>query len=102
MSGLFGAASASNPAPANTTGDVSKDVALTSPPEDSISDLSFCPTADILSVASWDNKLRIYDISENGQSQGKAMVEHSKPVLSTSFSSVRVVAICPMISLISG
>lgn len=92
MSSLFGSAAASSSTPASTTGDLSKDVALTSPPEDSISDVSFCPTADILSVASWDSKLRLYDISESGQSQGKAMVEHSKPVLSTSFSSV-----CPVL-----
>ncbi|KAH0613195.1 uncharacterized protein H6S33_009575 [Morchella sextelata] len=85
---LFGAATTTTPATTanNTQGDLSKDVELTSPPEDSISDLSFSPQSEHLAVASWDNKVRIYEISETGQSMGKALYEHQGPVLSVHWS----------------
>jgi mRNA export factor len=87
---LFGAATTTTPATTanNTQGDLSKDVELTSPPEDSISDLSFSPQSEHLAVASWDNKVRIYEISETGQSMGKALYEHQGPVLSVHWSKV--------------
>lgn len=85
MSGLFGSAAASSGS-ANTTGDLSKDVALTSPPEDSISDLAFSSVSDHLAVASWDKKVRIYEINEQGQSEGKALFEHQAPVLNCCWS----------------
>jgi mRNA export factor len=69
MAGIFG--SAASTASTNAPGDPSKDVALTSPPEDSISDLSFSPAGDFLAVASWDKKVRIYQVTEQGQSEGK-------------------------------
>jgi mRNA export factor len=50
--GGFGAAAATanhNP---------NKDVELTSPPDDSVSSLSFSPTANHLVATSWDNKVR--------------------------------------------
>jgi len=82
---LFGGgAAASNANP--TQGDLSKDVQVTNPPEDSISDISFSSQTEHLSVASWDKKVRIYEIDGNGQSQGKAMFEHEGPVLSTCWS----------------
>lgn len=55
---------------------------LNNPPEDSISDLSFSPQADFLAVASWDKKIRIYEVTGNGDSNGRAMYEHTEPVLS--------------------
>ena len=82
MSGLFGSgAAASSAGQTNTTGDISKDVPLNQPPEDGISDLSFSPTTDHLAVASWDKKVRIYEINDQGQSEGKALFEHEAPVL---------------------
>ena len=69
MAGLFG--NTTSAASTNAPGDPSKDIALTSPPEDSISDLSFSPAGDFLAVASWDKKVRIYQVSEQGQSEGK-------------------------------
>ena len=89
MSGLFGtnAAAASGN---NTNGDISKDKVLTSPPEDGISDLSFSPVAEYLAVASWDKKVRIYEINAQGDSQGKALFEHEQPVLSCCWSKVCV------------
>lgn len=87
MSGLFGSQSSSTNQ-ANTLGDLSKDVPLNLPPEDSISDLCFSPKSDHLAVASWDNKVRIYEISQSGGSEGKAIFEHEAPVLSCHWSSV--------------
>lgn len=88
MSGLFGAAATTTTAASNTTGDISKDVALNSPPEDSISDLRFSPASDHLAVASWDKKVRIYEINDQGQSEGKALFEHEAPVLNCCWSPV--------------
>lgn len=72
----------------NTTGDISKDVALVSPPEDSIADLSFSPTGDFLAVASWDKKMRIYQVTDQGTSEGKAAVDFDGPVMGCAWSSV--------------
>lgn len=85
MSGLFGSAAAASSANA-TQGDLSKDVQLSNPPEDSISDLAFSPASDHLAVASWDKKVRIYEIDAQGNSQGKALFEHEAPVLSCCWS----------------
>lgn len=91
MSGLFGSAASSTPS--NTVGDLKSDVALSNPPEDSISDLAFSPaqnqTSDFLAVASWDKKVRIYEIAGNGQSEGRHAYEHDGPVLNCDFSKVR-------------
>lgn len=95
MSGLFGssaaAAAAASAAASTTVGDLKQDVALSDPPSDSISDLSFSPAPngpDFLAISSWDNKVRIYEIAPNGQSQGRHAFEHSQPVLSCDFSKV--------------
>lgn len=87
MAGLFGSAASS--ASANPTqGDLSKDVELSSPPEDSISDMCFSPASDHLAVASWDKKVRIYEIDGNGNSKGMALFEHEGPVLNCCWSKV--------------
>ena len=86
MAGLFGSATTTNQA--NTLGDLSKDVALNSPPEDSVSDISFSPQSEHLAVASWDKKVRIYEITQAGGSEGKAIFEHEAPVLSCDWSKV--------------
>ncbi len=85
MAGLFG--SATSTSTANTLGDLSKDVQLKMPPEDSISDLSFSPQSAHLAVASWDKKVRIYEINASG-GEGKAYFEHEGPVLSCDWSPV--------------
>jgi mRNA export factor len=82
---LFGSASSTAAAAGQTTVDIAGDLEVPQGPEDSISDLAFSPTAEILSVASWDNKIRIYEIGQGG-ANGKAMYEHTGPVLSTHFS----------------
>jgi mRNA export factor len=75
-------------AASNTTGDISKDVALVSPPDDSVSDVAFSPTGDFLAVASWDKKMRIYQVTDQGTSEGKAAVDFDGPVLGCAWSSV--------------
>lgn len=86
---LFGqAAAASTTATTGNANDLVGDRDLTSPPEDSISDLSFSPQAEFLAVSSWDKKVRIYEVTPNGESQGKAMYEHQGPVLSVHWSKV--------------
>ncbi|KAK9459157.1 WD40-repeat-containing domain protein [Lipomyces oligophaga] len=77
----FGSASGSS-----TLADLSGDRELTSPPEDSISSVSFSPQADLLAVGSWDKKVRIYEVAANGDSVGKAMYEHQGPVLNVHWS----------------
>lgn len=89
MSTLFGGASATSTAN-NTLGDLSKDVQLSNPPEDSISDLAFSSQSAHLAVASWDKKVRIYEISASGGTEGKAMFECAAPVFSCHWSSVCV------------
>ncbi|RSL51802.1 Nucleoporin GLE2 [Fusarium duplospermum] len=87
MSTLFGGAASSSTS--TTVGDLKADVALDSPPSDSVSDLSFSPSLngpDILAVSSWDGKVRIYEINGQGQSQGRHVYEHSQPVLNVDFS----------------
>ncbi|KAG0637664.1 WD40-repeat-containing domain protein [Tuber brumale] len=87
MSTLFGGNTASTAASTNNTqGDLSKDVEVTSPPEDSVSDLSFSSQSEHLAVSSWDSKVRIYEISETGQSIGKALYDHQAPALSVHWS----------------
>lgn len=89
MSGLFGSASSSTASTANSVGDLSRDVQLADGPEDSISDLSFSPVSDHLAVASWDKKVRIYEVTENGTNKGVALFEHEGPVLSCDWAKVK-------------
>lgn len=86
MSTLFGSSASASSATANTQGDLSKDVQVSNPPEDSISNIVFSPQSDHLAVSSWDKKVRIYEIDQNGNSQGKAMFEHEGPVLDCAWS----------------
>jgi mRNA export factor len=82
MSGLFGSSSQST---ANTLGDLSKDVQLNNGPDDSISQISFSSQSNHLAVASWDKKVRIYEVNDRG-GEGKALYEHEAPVLSVHWS----------------
>lgn len=63
------------------------DIAVNNPPEDSVSDLAFSPQQDLLAAASWDKKVRIYEIDPtSGNNQGRALYEHEGPVFSARFS----------------
>jgi len=87
MSGIFGRPP-SQPTSA-IAGDLSKDIPLSSPPEDSISWLSWSPVANYLAVSSWDSKVRIYDVTQNQQGTGVAAIEFGGPVLGCDWSKVR-------------
>lgn len=64
------------------------DILVNNGPEDTVTDLAFSPQLDLLAVASWDKKVRIYDIDANtGQNQGRALFEHDGPVFSARWSS---------------
>lgn len=92
MSGLFGSAATTASTASNALGDLKSDVALSDPPTDTITALSFSPgqsQQDFLAIASWDNKVRIYEINQSGQSQGRHAFEHSQPVFDCDFSKVR-------------
>jgi len=86
MAGLFGTTTSTT---TSTLGDLKNDVELGSPPEDSITDLSFNPNPndpkDFLAVSSWDKKVRVYEIAANGQNQGKVQMEHEGPVFAVDF-----------------
>jgi len=85
---LFGSAAASQNA-ANTLGELKNDIQLNNGPEDSISHLAFSPVSSHLAVASWDKKVRIYEVNAQG-GEGKALFEHEGPVLSCDWSKVRI------------
>jgi hypothetical protein len=89
MSGLFGAntaaANASNP----TQGDLSKDIPVANPPEDSISAIRFSPASEHIAAASWDKKVRIWEVDGNGNTQGRAMMDFEGPVLDCCWSKVK-------------
>lgn len=70
---------------------VSKDIELSSPPEDSISALSWSGAGDILAVTSWDSTLRIYDVSNTLFGKPMAMIGFERSVLSCHWSSVSFV-----------
>ena len=84
MAGLFGTQATANTT--NAPGDISKDVAINSPPEDSIAGIRFSPTADFLAVASWDKKVRIYQVGNDGSSEGKAAIDFDGPALACAWS----------------
>ncbi|OJD36152.1 poly + rna export protein [Diplodia corticola] len=80
MAGLFGAgstSSASNP----TQGDTSKDLPINSPPSDSISEIAFSPTQDILAASSWDGSVYVWQIDNNGQSNPATSFKFDAPAL---------------------
>ncbi|KAH6669584.1 WD40-repeat-containing domain protein [Halenospora varia] len=66
--------------------DLSKDITLSSPPEDSISSLSWSSAANILAVSSWDNKVRIYDVTRNQTGNGLAAIDFDGPALACGWS----------------
>ncbi|KAF3015345.1 hypothetical protein E8E14_010785 [Neopestalotiopsis sp. 37M] len=62
------------------------DVTLTSDIEDTISALSWSPAANHLAAASWDGKVRIFEVAANGASKGVAMLTADGPLLSCDWS----------------
>lgn len=85
MASLFGKPAATG---SGVIGDLAKDVQLASPPEDSISALSWSPVANHLAVSSWDNKVRIYDVTSTPTGNGVAAMDFASPVLACDWSKV--------------
>ena len=85
----FGSTSFTSGASTSTLGNYNpnKDAELVSPPTDGISSLHFSPTSNFLTVTSWDNHVRCYEVQSNGQSQPKAAFAHQAPVLCSAWSS---------------
>lgn len=71
-------------------GALNNDIELTSPPEDSVSSLSWSPAANFLAVSSWDCKVRIYDVTSSPTGIGAAAIDFEGPVLSCHWSSVSI------------
>jgi hypothetical protein len=89
MAGIFGSAAPAAASSATATqGSIANDVTLNGAHTDSIQDLSFSPVSGHLSVASWDNKVYIYEVNEDGSNQGKTMMDLKAPALSTCWSKV--------------
>ncbi|KAF9318129.1 hypothetical protein BG000_008120 [Podila horticola] len=63
-----------------------KDIEVTNPPTDGISDLSFSKTSDLLAAASWSNEVRIWEVMGDGSTVAKAMYSHDGPVLTCQWS----------------
>ncbi|GJJ73695.1 mRNA export factor [Entomortierella parvispora] len=58
-----------------------KDIEVTAAPSDSISDLAFSKTSDLLAAASWNNEVRIWEVMGDGSTVAKAMYSHEGPAL---------------------
>ncbi|KAI0463398.1 hypothetical protein LJB42_003425 [Komagataella kurtzmanii] len=69
-----------------TVQDLQNDVVVGNGPEDSISDLAFSPQAELLAVASWDKKVRVYEVLPTGTTEGRALYDHESPVLAVHWS----------------
>ncbi|GAA6007281.1 hypothetical protein JCM11491_003073 [Sporobolomyces phaffii] len=52
------------------------DAELVSPPSDTVSQLSFSPVADLLALSAWNGEVRIYQVGQNGMTEGKAGYVH--------------------------
>ena len=73
----------------STAHNPNKDHEVVQPPNDSISSISFSPTADFLVAGSWDNCVRCWEVKQSGtllQSEPKAEQQLSGPVLSCCWS----------------
>jgi len=57
------------------------DIELADGPSDAVGALAFSPAANHLAVASWDSKLRIYDLTQSHTGQGRALISFDGPVL---------------------
>ncbi|OTA60270.1 WD40 repeat-like protein [Hypoxylon sp. EC38] len=67
--------------PSPVMGSLSMDVSLPADAEDTISSVSWSPVANHLAAASWDGKVRVYDVNaNNGAARGAAGLAAEGPV----------------------
>nr|QBH73991.1 mitotic checkpoint protein and poly(a)+ RNA export protein [Liposcelis bostrychophila] len=72
-----------------TTHNPMKDYEVTSPPDDSISSISFSPASvsqNFLIAGSWDNNVRCWEVEQNGKTIPKSMQTMQGPVLDVCWS----------------
>lgn len=65
--------------------EVTNDVQVPDGPSDTVSALSWSPTADFLAVSSWDNSVRVYEVGN--PIQGRASYSHEGPALDVCWTS---------------
>ncbi|KAH8668356.1 cell cycle arrest protein BUB3 [Xylariales sp. PMI_506] len=66
----------------NTSVAAPADWTLPGDADDTISTVSWSPTANHLAAASWDGKVRIYDVRSDGSARGVAMLQADGPLFS--------------------
>ncbi|KAI6091988.1 WD40-repeat-containing domain protein [Hypoxylon rubiginosum] len=67
---------------ASVLGSLAKDISLPEDAQDTISSVSWSPVADHLAAASWDGKVRIYDVNAgSGAARGAALLAADGPLL---------------------
>ena len=66
---FFSTGSSSAVTNTSTAAPAAKDIEVSDPPPDSVSSLAWSPQADFLAAGSWDNNVRIYEVSPGGQTQ---------------------------------
>jgi WD40 repeat protein len=72
------------------------DVQLASATDDSISDVSWSPVANHLAVASWDNKVRVFDLTQSKSGELKAGIEFDAPVFSCHWERVSLIILAEL------
>lgn len=74
----------------STNTNAMKDVEVQSPPDDSVSCIKFSPTStgtsSFLVAGSWDNNVRCWEVTHQGQTIPKAQQTHTGPVLDCDWS----------------
>ncbi|KAJ8124144.1 hypothetical protein O1611_g9431 [Lasiodiplodia mahajangana] len=74
--------------PTPRMGILDNDVAVPPDKEDTIQSLSWSPVADKLAAASWDGKVRIYDVSSNLSARSVSVIATDAPVFSCDWAKV--------------
>ena len=65
-----------------------QDVSLPADATDTITSLRWSPVSDHLAAASWDGKVRIYDVANDGRAQSVASIAADGPVFSCDWNKV--------------
>ncbi|KAI9291411.1 WD40 repeat-like protein [Neoconidiobolus thromboides FSU 785] len=69
-----------------TKKDISTDLKVQFPPNDTVATLNWSPVADYFVVACWDGEVRVYQVHPNLSTSGVASYKHEGPVLVAKFS----------------
>ncbi len=73
----------------SNAGLLSQDTTLPADAEDTISSVSWSPVSNHLATASWDGKVRIYDVAPNGSAaKGVALLRADGPVFDCDWAKV--------------